>query len=111
MRASPSSMQLAAIACSCTIVTALIEHPATLPGPFRVGVERAVDGAARVWLWSWGEPADALDRPAEPWNALGDTGRAGVAHTPHQTAAAVLEGDQASAATGEPSLGLIQTLG
>lgn len=71
MRSAPTTRQWVATWIGCAVGCATLAHPHLLPRPLRPGVEQAVDGAARLWLWLWGEPHDMLDNPVGEWHAPG----------------------------------------
>ncbi len=61
--------RVAASALACALMGTAMWHPQILPGPAQRGLARAVDGTARVLLWMWDEPTDALDNPGAQWHA------------------------------------------
>ncbi len=67
MKAAPTPWQVVATMITCGLAGLVMGHPAELPAPLRLPVQRAVDYAARVWLWTWDEPAGALDDSFQPW--------------------------------------------
>lgn len=65
MKMAPTPLQVVATMVACGLTGLAMGHPQELPSPFRVALHRAVDGAARFWLWAWNQPADTLDEVPE----------------------------------------------
>jgi hypothetical protein len=52
----------------CTCLLSLMTSPQVLPEPLRWTLEKGVDAAAFVCLWTWNEPTDALADPHRSWS-------------------------------------------
>lgn len=65
MKMAPTPLQVVATVVACGIAGLAMGHPRELPSPFRMALHRAVDGAARFWLWTWNQPADTLNEAPE----------------------------------------------
>lgn len=60
MKATPTGLAWSVVAGSCAVLLAMLADPGNLPRPVRAGVGHAVDGVARVVLWTWDEPPTLL---------------------------------------------------
>lgn len=61
-------IQAATWAATWAVIVWTFSSPGMLPEPLGRRVNDAVDEVARVCLWMWNEPTDALDGPDE-WTA------------------------------------------